>query len=66
LIVVIIRISINAHYSGGSSCTSSLGLKTMLEEQPELKLVGEAADAQDLLMLAIEHPAKSWRGCLRE
>jgi len=42
------------------------GLKTMLEEQPELKLVGEAADAQDLLMLAKEHPAKSWRGCLRE
>jgi|WetSurMetagenome_2_1015567.scaffolds.fasta_scaffold400029_1 DNA-binding NarL/FixJ family response regulator len=32
-------------------------LKTMLEEQPELILVGEAEDAQDLLMVAKEHTA---------
>ena len=29
-------------------------LKTMLEEQPELILVGEAVDAQDLLVIASE------------
>ncbi len=30
-------------------------LKTMLEEQPEFDLVGEAVDAQGLLMMAEEH-----------
>jgi DNA-binding NarL/FixJ family response regulator len=32
-------------------------LKTFLEEQPELKLVGEALDARELMRLADEHPA---------
>lgn len=32
-------------------------LKTLLEEQPEFELIGEAVDAQGLLMLAEQHPA---------
>ncbi len=36
---------------------SRLALVTLLEEQPEIELVGEAEDAQSLLLLAKKHAA---------
>jgi DNA-binding NarL/FixJ family response regulator len=34
-----------------------LALKMLLDEQPEFNVIGEAADAQELLLLAENHPA---------
>jgi two-component system, NarL family, nitrate/nitrite response regulator NarL len=49
---VLMRIILADHHA-----QARWALKTMLEEQPELNLVGEAVNAQDLLMVANEHSA---------